>query len=143
MFSKFFNRPQFSSSTLPNPKFSKFFNRRKLSSSTLPNPKKKCLERALDHEALFRALTMAFVAMTFFPESAVAGRDKDLGMTSDLVFEKLSPIILGVGCVVGCGYSIVKSSIIGVVGSLGTTAIAGYTLNSIQSGTFLKMLGGE
>lgn len=104
---------------------------------------KPCFEDSVDYRPLVRGLTLAFVAMTFFPESAMAGLDQDLGSTSDLVFKKLSPIILGVGCVVGCGYSIVKSSIIGVVGSLGTTAIAGYTLNSIQSGTFLKMLGGD
>ena len=93
--------------------------------------------------ALMRGLTLGLVLTALWPEGALAGLDRDLGTTSDLVFGKLSPIILGVGCVVGCGYSIVKSSIIGVVGSLGTTAIAGYTLNAIQSGSFLKLLGGE
>lgn len=102
-----------------------------------------CDESGVDYSSFVRGLTLALVAVSFFPESAFAGLDQDLGTTSDLVFKKLSPIILGVGCVIGCGYSIVKSSIIGVVGSLGTTAIAGYTLNAIQSGTFLKMLGGN
>lgn len=102
------------------------------------------LSHSLSPEArvLARGMLLGATVLSLWPDVALAGLDTDLDSTSKLVFNKLVPIILGVGCVVGCGYSIIKSSLMGVVGSLGTTAIAGYTLNAIQSGAFLKLLGG-
>lgn len=119
--------------------------RKLFSFSTKQTEAAHILSSEISRERLLRIFIASSVAVIVVTPSlaATGGLGETMDGTSRLIFDKLSPIVLGVGCVIGCAYSIIKGSILGVVGSLGTTAIAGYTLNSIQTRSFLTLLGGE
>ena len=121
--------------------FSTFFNRPQPLSSTLSKSKKKCLERALDHEALFRVLTLSFLVFMISIDPALAGLDEDLSQFSSVLKDKILPI----GLLGAAAWALItflgSANIKGIVFTFIGVIIGGYLLNSIISGNFMKILG--
>tara|TARA_A100000171_G_C2133925_1_gene148643 strand:+ start:360 stop:599 length:240 start_codon:yes stop_codon:yes gene_type:complete len=72
-----------------------------------------------------------------------AGLGEMLDNTKETAYTKLIPVLFIVGGSLGFIYKLWKGDMIGGLGILGVAVIAGFTLNSIYTGSFLTLLGGE